>query len=48
MSKKAKIVTTHPSSSYSFDGPEGQVDNLIITDHAKFWSTSKYLVIVVN
>ncbi|MFH2095786.1 MAG: hypothetical protein ABIJ16_08780 [Bacteroidota bacterium] len=48
MVKKAKLVTTHPSDSYVFDGPEGKVDNLVITNAEKFWSTSKYAVIVVE
>jgi hypothetical protein len=45
--KKAKIVTTHPSSSYHFDG-ENKVDNLVITNIQDFWSASKYLVIIVE
>lgn len=43
VSKKAKIVTTHPSSSY-----ELVPDKLTIKDSKEFWSASKYLVIVVE
>ncbi|GAB4294911.1 MAG: hypothetical protein Kow0068_19730 [Marinilabiliales bacterium] len=48
MVKKAKIITNHPTDSYVFDGPDGRIDNLIITDPDKFWSISKYLVIVTD
>lgn len=43
--KKAKLATSHPAGSYRM---EGQVDKLVITDPAQFWSMSKYLVIVVD
>lgn len=46
-SKKAKLVTSHPSGSYNFEGT-GKVDKLIITNPQEFWSASKYLVIVVE
>ncbi len=46
--KKAKLVTTHPAGSYKFDGEEGTVGKLIVIDADKFWSVSKYLVIVVE
>lgn len=43
-SKTAKILTTHPKSSYML---EKQDDNLvlIISDPSAFWSVSKYLVV---
>ncbi len=44
-----KIVTTHPSDSYKLDTDakdEDMVKNIIIIDPEKFWSASKYLVIV--
>lgn len=47
MCKKARLVTTHPASSYKFDGTD-KVDNLIITNQQEFWSASKYLVIIVE
>ncbi len=46
--KKAKLITTHPSDSYKLEGGKESVDKLVITNPEKFWSTSKYLVIVVE
>ena len=46
--KKAKILTTHPSSSYKLEGPEGKVEKITITNTEEFWGASKYLVIVVE
>ena len=46
--KKAHLVTTHPSSSYKFEGSDKKVDKLVITNYTEFWSASKYLVIVVE
>jgi uncharacterized coiled-coil protein SlyX len=47
-SKKAKIVTSHPSDSYVLEkGTEhDEYTNIRITQPEKFWSESKYLVIV--
>jgi uncharacterized coiled-coil protein SlyX len=47
--KDAKIITVHPSDSYTLQH-EGKdmVTNLVITDPDKFWKTSKYLVVVVD
>lgn len=45
--KDARLLSTHPSISYKYEGPPGQIDNLIITRPQKFWSTSRYLVIEV-
>jgi len=47
MTKKAVLITTHPANSYYFAG-EDQIDSLVIKDPEKFWSVSKYLVIMVN
>ncbi len=44
-----KIVTSHPSDSYTLEKDAKDKDlikNLIITNPEKFWSESKYLVIV--
>lgn len=44
-----KIVTTHPSDSYTLEketDSKHRVKNLIITNPEKFWSASKYLVVV--
>ncbi|HEU4717198.1 MAG TPA: hypothetical protein VFU15_05175 [Bacteroidia bacterium] len=46
--KKAKLVTTHPAGSYEIQGDNGRADKLVITDPDKFWSVSKYCVIVVE
>jgi hypothetical protein len=47
-SKEATVVTTHPAGSYRIEGTDGRADKLVITDQAKFWSVSKYLVVVVK
>ncbi|MFL5753850.1 MAG: hypothetical protein ACJ76F_10625 [Bacteroidia bacterium] len=44
-----KIVTTHPSDSYTLEKDEKDkniVKNIIINNPEKFWSISKYLVVV--
>ena len=46
-SKKAKIVTTHPSDSYKLEGVE-KIDKLNITNPEEFWGASKYLVVIVE
>ncbi|MBN4051425.1 hypothetical protein JYU16_01275 [bacterium AH-315-M05] len=46
-SKKAKIVTTHPSGSYKLEGVD-KIDKLLITNPEEFWSASKYLVVIVE
>ena len=46
--KKAKLITTHPNGSYKFDGPDGKIEKIVITNPDEFWSASKYLVIVVE
>ncbi len=49
MSKKAKLLTTHPAGSYEFKTNEkGHVEALIIKDPDQFWSVSKYLVILAE
>jgi DNA repair exonuclease SbcCD ATPase subunit len=45
--KKVKILTNHPKSSYKLVG-EKPVEKLEITNAQDFWSTSKYLVIVIE
>lgn len=44
-SKDAKLVTTHPADSYTWDKSGKTINSLMITDPEKFWSASKYLVI---
>jgi hypothetical protein len=47
--KKAKVVTTHPSDSYNLvKNSDGHYEKIVITDPTKFWSVSKYLVIVTE
>jgi uncharacterized coiled-coil protein SlyX len=48
-SKTAKIVTTHPIGSYKLETDNNdKITNLVITNADKFWSESKFLVIVTN
>lgn len=50
-SDEVKIVTTHPSGSYTLDKDSQDKDlikNIIIVDPEKFWSASKYLVVVAK
>ena len=47
-SKKANILTSHPSDSYKLEGDDESVDKLVILDPVRFWSASKYLVVVVE
>jgi hypothetical protein len=46
--KEAKLLTTHPAGSYKIEGADGKAEKIVITDSGKFWSVSKYLVIVVK
>ena len=47
-SKNAELLTTHPSGSYQLVKDAKKEYVLKIVDPAKFWSTSKYLVIQVK
>ena len=47
-SKSAKLLTTHPSSSYTLQPDANKQLTLRITDPQAFWSTSKYLVVQVK
>lgn len=47
-SKKAELKTAHPAGSYSLDKDADGQYTLRITDAQKFWSVSKYLVIIVK
>jgi hypothetical protein len=47
--KKAKIITAHPTDSYAINETEkGHIESLEITDPDKFWQASRYLVVVLN
>ena len=47
-SKSAKILTAHPSNAYTLERDANKQYVLRITDPQQFWSTSKYLVILVK
>lgn len=47
-SKKARLVTSHPSDSYKLEGTKDKVEKITISNTDDFWSSSKYLVIVVE
>ena len=47
-SKSANVMTPHPSSSYTLDRDANKQYVLRITNPEFFWSTSKYLVVVVK
>ena len=47
-SKSAKLLTTHPSSSYTLVRDANKQYTLRITNSQIFWSTSKYLVVLVK
>ncbi len=45
--KKVKLVTTHPAGSYRMvTDAKGAVEKIEITNPSKFWSVSKYLVVM--
>jgi len=46
-SSRAKILSTHPKTSYTLE-KENDTFTLLITDTREFWSVSKYLVIEVD
>jgi chromosome segregation ATPase len=48
LSKKAKILSNHPSSAYKFTGDKKVIQSLQILDSKAFWSNSRYLVIMVD
>ena len=47
-SKSAKLLTTHPSSSYTLVRDANKQYTLRITNSQIFWSTSKYLAVLVK
>ena len=47
-SKTASIITTHPVDSYTMNKEKDKVVSLQITNAEKFWSASKYLVVIKN
>ena len=47
-SKSAKMLTSHPAGSYTLQQDANKQYVLRITDPQTFWSTSKYLVVMVK
>lgn len=47
-SKSAELLTSHPAGSYVLERDAQKMYTLRITDPARFWSVSKYLVVVVK
>lgn len=48
LTKKANVITTHPSGSYKIEGSKDKAEKLVISNSDEFWSASKYLVIIVE
>lgn len=48
LSKKAEVLSKHPTSSYKLTGDKKLVQALQITDPKAFWSITIYLVIVTD
>ncbi len=48
LTKKASVITTHPSGSYKIEGSKDKAEKLVIINSDDFWSASKYLVIIVE
>jgi hypothetical protein len=48
LSKKAKVISNHPTSSFKLVGDKKIIQSLQITDYKAFWSNVRYLVILVN
>lgn len=46
--KKAELVSTHPKSSYEFKKTGNQIDSLVVLDVDAFWSTSNYMVVLIE
>lgn len=47
-SKDAKLISTHPTGTYSLKKEKEKVTALEITDPENFWKASKYLVVVTE
>lgn len=47
VTKRQKVVTSHPTDSYYFVKTDGR-SYLKIVDRQKFWSVSKYLVVMID
>lgn len=47
-SKSARLLTSHPAGSYELTRDNNKMYTLTITNPQLFWSTSKYLVVIVK
>ena len=48
LSKKAKLLSNHPTTSYKLTGDKKIIQALEITDYKAFWMNVRYLVILVD
>jgi hypothetical protein len=48
LSKKATVLSNHPTSAYKLVGDKKIIQSLQILDYRAFWNNTKYLVILVN
>ena len=48
LSKKAKVLSNHPTAAYKLVGDKKIIQSLQISDYKSFWSNTKYLVIEVD
>jgi hypothetical protein len=48
LGKKGKVISNHPTSSYTLIGDKKVTKSLQISDYKAFWSNTRYLVIVVD
>jgi hypothetical protein len=44
---KARVLSDHPKDSYSLTGTSPKASKLTVTDAARFWKGSKYLVVML-
>jgi hypothetical protein len=48
LSKKARVLSNHPTTSYKLTGDKKTIQALEITDYKAFWMNVRYLVIMVD
>lgn len=46
--RKVELVTSHPSDAYILNESDNRITSLQITDPERFWSKSRYLVVMTN
>jgi hypothetical protein len=44
---KARVLSDHPKDSYTLAGTGPKASTLTVTDAARFWKGSKYLVVML-